>query len=187
MIQARYDEHGNIILDLKLIGRCGEKTVKTLMDTGFSGSLAIPISVGCEIGLEPVGNAKVIVASGEAIPVPIFLGRVLIGEDEIDSIYIVLPGSDEVLLGMGVIKDYDVAFHGAKRTITIKKGAVEAAEEIEGTMIEPSVPIPSISPMTAPSPSLEVIAPTTEPTEEVEEKGDRMQALKQTLREVVPR
>lgn len=186
MIRARYDEHGNIILDLKLIGRCGNKTVKTLLDTGFTGSLAIPVSVGCEIGLEPVGEAKVIVASGEAIPVPLFLGRIVIGEDEIDSIYIVLSGLEEVLIGMGVIRDYNVEFHGAKRTITIKKAeAIEKAEVIEETLIEPSVIASLISPSAAPS--VEVTAAATEPILKAEEESDRMQALKETLREVVPR
>ena len=184
MIQARYDTNGNIILDLNLIGTCNEKKVKVLMDTGFSGALAIPIDIGCEIGLEGVGDAQVIVASGEAIPVPIFLGKVEIGDEKIECIYIVLPGSNEVLIGMELVKNYNVEFHGARRTITIKKAeAIEKAEVIEETMIEPSVIAPLISPSAAPS--LEVVA--TEPIVKAEEKGDRMQALKETLREVVPR
>ncbi|MEA2037158.1 MAG: aspartyl protease family protein, partial [Nanoarchaeota archaeon] len=113
MIAARYDQNGNIILDLKLIGTCGEKKVKVLMDTGFSGALAIPVSTGCEIGLEGVGEAQVIVASGESIPVPIFLGKLKIGDEIIECLYIVLPGSNEVLIGMEIIKDYNVQFHGA--------------------------------------------------------------------------
>lgn len=180
MINARYDSNGNIILDLKLIGRCGNKKVKTLLDTGFSGALAIPVSVGCEIGLESVGDAQVIVASGEAIPVPIFLGKIEIGDEVIECIYIVLHGSNEVLIGMDIIQDYNVEFHGAKRTITIKKAEAEAAKSIEE--IEPTVP--PTPPMPIPAPPIPLLAeeipiPAT-PT-------DRMQALKETLREVVPR
>lgn len=179
MINAKYDEHGNIILDLKLIGNCNEKKVKVLMDTGFSGALAIPVDIGCEIGLEGVGDAHVIVASGEAIPVPIFLGKVEIGDEIIECIYIVLPGSNEVLIGMDIIRDYNVQFHGAKRTITIKKAAVEAAKTVEE--IEPTVPpTPPMPIPTAPIPSLAEEVPIPAPT-------DRMQALKETLREVVPR
>lgn len=181
MIKARYDDHGNIILDLKLIGRCGDKKLKTLLDTGFSGALAIPVSVGCEIGLEAVGDAHVIVASGEAIPVPIFLGKVEIGDEIIECIYIVLPGSNEVLIGMEILKDFNVEFHGVKRLITIKKAAVEEVKTVEE--IEPSVTPPPEAPMpipTAPIPSLAEEIPIPAPT-------DRMQALKETLREVVPR
>jgi clan AA aspartic protease len=180
MIKARYDSNGNIILDLKLIGTCGDKKVKVLMDTGFSGALAIPVDIGCEIGLESVGDAHVIVASGEAIPVPIFLGKVEIGDEVIECIYIVLPGSNEVLIGMEVIRDYNVQFHGAKRTISIKKAEAEAMQKVEE--IEPTVPpTPPMPIPTPPIPSLaeEVPIPAT-PT-------DRMQTLKETLRGVVPR
>ena len=183
MINARYDEHGNIILNLELIGTCGEKKVKTLLDTGFSGALAIPVDVGCEIGLESVGDAQVIVASGEAIPVPIFLGKVKIGDEVVECIYIVLPGSNEVLIGMDIIRDYNVQFHGAKRTITIKKATAEAIGKVEE--IEPSVTPPPEVPMPIPTPpSVEVPAePITIPAPPT----DRMQTLKETLREVVPR
>lgn len=191
MINARYDKNGNIILDLKLIGNCKEKKVKTLLDTGFSGALAIPVDVGCEIGLEGVGDAQVIVASGEAIPVPIFLGKVEIGDEKIECIYIVLPGSNEVLIGMELVKNYNVQFHGAKRLIKIKKA--EAREKVEE--IEPSVTPPSEAPMPIPVPpyppapeevpsSITIPSPVSIP---IPAPTDRMQALKQTLREVVPR
>jgi len=172
MIAARYDSNGNIILDLVLKGTCGEKKANVLMDTGFSGALAIPISVGCEIGLEGVGEAQVVVASGEVIPAPIFLGKVQIGDETIECIYIILSGSNEVLIGMELMKNYNVQFHGAQRTITIKKAGVKAIEKVEE--IEPSVVATPLPP-----PPEAIPAPMTE--------VGRMQTLKDTLREVVPR
>ena len=183
MIKARYDDHGNIILDLKLIGTCNEKKVEALLDTGFSGALAIPVDAGCEIGLEGVGDAHVIVASGEAIPVPIFLGKVEIGPEIIECIYIVLPGSNEVLIGMEILKTYNVEFFGARKIISIKKAeVVQKVEEIEPSVVATPTPPPE-APMpipAGPEPPIEV--PIAAPV-----ATDRMQALKNTLREVVPR
>lgn len=157
MIAAEYDTRGSIIVDVTLIGRCGKKEKKVLLDTGFSGSLAIPISLGCELGLESIGNGRVILASGETTAVPIFAGKIRIGADEKDCVYLIMAGADEVLLGMDIIKDYNVQFHGAKRTIRINRSE------------EAIMPVQVIE---------EVVIP---------QEKSRMEILKQTLREVVPR
>ena len=167
MIPAEYDTRGSIIVELTLIGECGEIKKKALLDTGFSGSIAIPLSIGCEIGLQSVGNGRVILASGETVAVPIFAGKIRIGADEKDCVYLIMAGADEVLLGMDIIKDYDVQFHGAKRTIRIARGEeAEEAAEIE----EAIMPMQVIE---------EVVIPE-------EKQKSRMDILKQTLREVVP-
>ncbi len=172
MIPAEYDTRGSIIIDVTLIGKCAEKKKKVLLDTGFSGSIAIPVSVGCELGLDSVGNGRVILASGETRPVPIFAGKIRIGTDEKECVYLIMAGADEVLLGMGVIKDYDVRFHGATRTIRIARGE-EAEEEaaVAAEIEEAIMPLQVIE---------EVVIP------EAKQKS-RMDILKQTLREVVPR
>jgi clan AA aspartic protease len=121
MIAAEYDDRGSIIIDVTLIGKCSEKKKKVLLDTGFSGSLAVPVSLGCELGLESLGNGRVIVASGEIIAAPLFAGKIRIGTDEKDCVYLIIGGADQVLLGMSIIKDYNVQFHGAKRTIQINR------------------------------------------------------------------
>jgi len=181
MIDARYDEDGNIILNLKLIGTCGDKKAQVLMDTGFSGALAIPVSIGCEIGLEGVGDAQVIVASGEVVPVPIFLGKIEIGDEIIECIYIVLAGSTEVLIGMEILKGYSVSFFGDKKAISVNKA--EAIEKVEA--IEPSVVVAPPPPPEAPIP---IPQPPSQPlAESTPAPSDRMQTLKETLREVVPR
>ncbi len=170
MITAEFDTRGSILVDVTLIGKCGEKKKKVLLDTGFSGSIAIPLSIGCEIGLESIGNGRVILASGETTAVPIFAGKIRIGSDEKDCVYLIMAGADEVLLGMDIIKDYNVQFHGVKRAIRINRSeeAIEKAEEI----VEAIMPV-------------QVIKETIIPQEE--EHKSRMDILKQTLREVVPR
>ncbi len=170
MIAAEYDTRGSIIVDVTLIGKCGEKKKKVLLDTGFSGSLAIPISLGCELGLESLGNGRVILASGETTAVPIFAGKIRIGTDEKDCAYLILAGADEVLLGMDIIKDYNVQFHGAKKAIEISRGEAKLVQKAE-EIVEAIMPVQIIE---------EVVIPQKEPK-------TRMEILKQTLREVVPR
>ena len=168
MIAAEYDTRGSIIIDVTLIGKCGEKKKKVLLDTGFSGAIAIPISIGCEIGLQSVGNGRVILASGETTAVPIFAGKIRIGTDEKDCVYLIMAGADEVLLGMEIIKDYNVQFHGAEKAIRISRGEAKLVQKAE-EIVEAIMPVQVIE---------EVVIP---------EKKSRMEILKQTLREVVPR
>jgi predicted aspartyl protease len=167
MIAAEYDTRGSILVDVTLIGKCDEKEKKVLLDTGFSGSLAIPLSLGCELGLESLGDGRVILASGAITTVPLFAGKIRMGPDEKECVYILMAGADEVLLGMSIIKDYNVQFHGAKRAIRINRSeeAIEKAEEI----VEAIMPVQIIE---------EVVIP---------QGKSRMEILKQTLREVVPR
>lgn len=170
MIAAEYDTRGSIIVEVTLIGRCGEKKKKVLLDTGFSGSVAVPISIGCEIGLESVGNGRVILASGETRTVPVFAGKVRIGEDVKECAYLIMAGADEVLLGMDLIKDYNVQFHGVKKAIQISRGEAKLEQKAE-EIVEAIMPVQIIE---------EIVIP------EVPEKS-RMEILKQTLREVGPR
>lgn len=170
MIPAEFDTRGSIVVDVTLIGKCGEKKKKVLMDTGFSGSIAIPVSVGCEIGLESLGNGRVILASGEIVGVPIFAGKLRIGGDEKECVYILMVGADEVLLGMNILRAYNVQFHGAKKAIQISRGEVKPVRKAE-EIVEAIMPTEAIE---------EVVSPE-------EGRKSRMDILKQTLREVVPR
>jgi len=172
MIHAEYDARGSILVDTTVIGKCGEKQVKALMDTGFSGAIAIPLSLGCVVGLDSIGNGRVVLASGETTTVPIFAGKLRIGTDEKDCAFLIMAGANETLLGMEVIKDYNVQFHGENRTIRIaRSGIAEEEKAIEPPAIKAEE---SVMPM-------QVIEEVVIPQE------NRMEILKQTLREVVPR
>ena len=127
MIPIRYD-NGNIVIETTLIGICKELKAKLLVDTGFSSSLAVPISVACQIGLSPVGVGRVQLADGSVITLPIFLGKVKIGDKIIDTTYLVLSEeSKECLVGMELLAPYKISFHAAAKRVTIEESFIKNA------------------------------------------------------------
>ena len=121
MIKASYDEYGNILIDGTIIGICKKSNVKMLLDTGFSGDLCLPISTACEVGLHPTGMGGVRLADGSIVVLPIFLGKIEMGEKIRDCSIFVVPGGKEVLIGGGLLKPYRVCFHAEKKEITIEE------------------------------------------------------------------
>jgi len=66
------------------------------VDTGFSGGIALPIKIIEKIGLELVDIDTFRLATGEIVELPVFLGKVIIKDFEIETWFI--PGDS--LIGM---------------------------------------------------------------------------------------
>lgn len=122
MIKAEYDEKENLVLYATLIGTCKEVKTKLIIDSGFSSNLGIPTSIAVSIGLCPCGVSSVQLADGTIVTIPVFLGKVKIGDKIIDTSYLVLPeGMKECLVGRELLSNYKVCFHTAKKEITIEE------------------------------------------------------------------
>ena len=127
-IPTRFDAQRNIIMDVTLIGTCREKKTNLILDTGFSLSLAVPISIACEIGLVPSGVGRVRLADGSVITLPIFLGKIKIGDKIIDTTYLVLSEeSRECLIGMELLAPYKISFHAKAKRVTIEESFIKDA------------------------------------------------------------
>jgi len=74
-------EDGNILLTI---------------DTGFSGGIALPQKMLDEINIEFIGYDAFTLATGEIVELPIFLGKVIVENQEIETWFI--PG--DLLVGM---------------------------------------------------------------------------------------
>lgn len=113
-IAASYDKEGNIIIPATLIGRCDKKDVNLIVDTSFPSYAAIPTSVAVQIGLSFVGI-------DEITNIPVFLGKIKIGDKIIDSTYLVLPGESECYIGMSLLAPYQVSFCSSKKEVSIEE------------------------------------------------------------------
>lgn len=114
---------GNLVLYATLIGTCKEVKKELIIDSGFSSNLAIPLSFAVSIGLCPCGVSSVQLADGTIVTIPVFLGKVKIGDKIIDTTYLVLPteGIKMCLVGMELLSNYKVCFHAEKKEITIEE------------------------------------------------------------------
>ena len=66
------------------------------VDTGFSGAVALPQKMLREVKVEPIGYGRFTLATGEVIQLPIFWGKAIIKNREIETWFI--PG--DFLIGI---------------------------------------------------------------------------------------
>lgn len=113
-IAASFDKEGNIIIPATLIGRCDKKDVNFIVDTSFPSYAAVPISVAVQIGLSFVGI-------DELTNIPVFLGKVKIGDKIRDTTYLVLGEGSECYIGMSLLAPYQVTFCSSKKEVSIEE------------------------------------------------------------------
>lgn len=135
-IPAHFDERRNIRIPIKLIGTCDELAVNSLFDTGFSGNVACPISVACAIGLKPQGVGSVQLADGSVVTMPVFIGKVKIGNNIIDTTYLVLSEeTKECLVGMDLMSPYEINFLAAEKKVAItEEGNMHSLSELKQSL-----------------------------------------------------
>jgi predicted aspartyl protease len=87
-----------------------------LLDTGFTGSLAIPASWRTRLG-RPDGWGRWRLADGSIIHAPVYLGRVeIIGLPPVQPATIVVVGN-EYILGRRVLDRFEITFDHGQRLI----------------------------------------------------------------------
>jgi clan AA aspartic protease len=80
------------------------KTLDALIDTGFSGFLAIPEASADDLGLIPVGTVRYTVANGEVIGLILAFGTVTLENDSYAG-SIVAGNVRQPLLGVEFLRD----------------------------------------------------------------------------------
>ena len=86
---AYIDDEGNLALN-------EDGDLSMTVDTGFSGGIALPLDVIEDMDLELATFDTFTLATGEVVELPVFLGKAVIKDDEIETWFI----SGDFLLGM---------------------------------------------------------------------------------------
>lgn len=100
MVEGVVDEAGRALVPLTLRGLRSTVTAQAIIDTGFSGAVAVPIPIGVELGLEFMGTVDLVLADGTIRKGFVFRGIVPWGPGERVVPILVLP-TEEVLQGAG--------------------------------------------------------------------------------------
>ena len=108
---------------------CQSETYEAIIDTGFSGDVAIPEVVAVHLGLKKVGAGSAIVATNEVVPVMMYEVRVVIMDREYDATAIVISPMGEVLVGMDLLSYYEICFNPSEYKATINR-VKEGGEKI---------------------------------------------------------
>jgi predicted aspartyl protease len=101
------------------------KQFDATIDTGFTGFLSIPLVKAFPLGLLLFSTVKVVLADGSTNLRLTAYGAVLIGSEARSGVIILEPNSDELLIGMHLLKEF-----GKRLTVCPTTGLVELADTL---------------------------------------------------------
>lgn len=105
-IVAAIDEQRSVRVNCDIIGEYKTVGYSAIFDSGFSGDVVIPQGMAVNIGLNRGGVAEIELADGGRQIVELYLCKVKIGDITQEASVIIIGG--EVLVGMGLMKPYDI-------------------------------------------------------------------------------
>ena len=110
------DNENQVRIEAKILGLYKSITYGCILDTGYSGTIVLPLTIAVELGLEKAGVASVTLADGSTQIVPTFICKIEIGGIIQDADTLVM--GSEVLLGMGIMEKYQVFIDSAIGKVT---------------------------------------------------------------------
>lgn len=114
--EGHVDELNRPRLIINVIGGRGEAKLGALIDTGFDGSLCLPVSIAVQLGLDLTGVTYVELADGTVNRELTFMGG--IGFDKFErKVEILLTQGEDALLGLGLLKDSRLEIDFKQRTL----------------------------------------------------------------------
>jgi predicted aspartyl protease len=109
LILGSFDEYGNAIISIQVAGDSGSKIYSAIIDTGFSGFVALPLIEMIDLGLSTQGAANVTLGDGSVISNLVSTGTVTLGA-QIESGTILLDEtSTDILVGMAFLREFKMA------------------------------------------------------------------------------
>ena len=104
---------------MRIKGARAEVTLEAVIDTGFDGSLCVPVEVAVQLGLELVGFQTVEYADGRRARELVFLGSVVLGDQE-RKLEISVTDAQEVLIGTGLLMGYTLEINFPRKSVRLQ-------------------------------------------------------------------
>lgn len=117
-IIAAIDEHNSVRVNTDIIGEYKTVGYGSVFDSGFTGDVVLPLSMAVDIGLRSGGVAEIELADGSTMIVKLYLCKVKIG-DIIQEAATIIMG-EEVLIGMGLMKPFDICLRAGTSEAVIE-------------------------------------------------------------------
>lgn len=114
-----FDEYGHPRVEISVMGIRSTCSIKAVIDTGFDGDLCLPIQIAIQLGLELRDILYIELADGTIKDELVFAGAVH-WESEIKEVRIMLTGSEDPLIGIGLLakKRLEIDFEKGSVSIT---------------------------------------------------------------------
>lgn len=99
-MQGRFGDNNELLFEVELISKDGvELAIEAMLDTGFSGWLALDLQDLEGLDLHYIGTQDMQLAKGEEVEFSLYFGKVYLDEQEFEVLIHAALGVPEVLLG----------------------------------------------------------------------------------------
>jgi len=109
LVLGTFDEYGNATVSIRVAGDSGSKNYPAIIDTGFSGFVALPLVEMIELGLSTQGAANVTLGDGSIISNLVSTGTVTLGTQVESGTILLDETSTDVLVGMAFLREFKMA------------------------------------------------------------------------------
>ena len=109
LLLGKFDNDGNATITIRVDGNSGFKDYAAIIDTGFSGFVALPMLDMVELGLKTEGAANVTLGDGSTTVNLISSGLVTLGSQAEIGTIILDEKSTDVLVGMALLREFKLA------------------------------------------------------------------------------
>jgi predicted aspartyl protease len=109
LIPGFFDADGSPAVTIRIAGDLGTQEYTAVIDTGFTGFVALPLAEMIPLGLRTEGAASVMLGNGVVVDNLVAPGRVTIGsQTELGTIVLDHTGSD-ILVGLAFLRQFNLA------------------------------------------------------------------------------
>jgi predicted aspartyl protease len=109
LILGTFDEYGNATIGISVAGSVGSKNYRAIIDTGFSGFVALPLVEMIDLGLSTQGAANVTLGNGSIISSLVSTGTVTLGAQMETGTILLDDVSTDILIGMAFLREFKIA------------------------------------------------------------------------------
>jgi predicted aspartyl protease len=109
LIPGFFDSDGSPAIRITIEGDLGSREYTAVIDTGFTGFVALPLAEMIPLGLRTEGAASVMLGNGAVIDNLLAPGRVTIGTQTETGTIVLDETSNDILVGLAFLRKFDLA------------------------------------------------------------------------------
>lgn len=121
MIEGYISSSGAPVIKIKVKGRRDEVAVEGILDTGFDGYLCLPIPTAVSLGLELIKVVRTELADGTILEDELVFAGKAEWDGSMVETDILLTRSQDVLIGTGFLRGYQVRLDYSKDKVWIER------------------------------------------------------------------
>lgn len=127
VLLGRIDERNQLWVPLTVGGSTQKRKIEVLVDTGFSGELALPLQIAIPLGLQLTAAGEYQYANGSRSIEMIFTGLLDWGSKN-RLVAVNVLNTDVPLLGGGLLHGYSLLVDFKKKKLTIKEPGIRVTK-----------------------------------------------------------